>query len=313
MTIKQTIAVSSSAALMLLALAGCGGSGKPAATAIEVDPEYRSNENFWRIQRQESITSPDGWASLIGLHWLTLPSHYIGSSSRSGIRLLLGPPSMGLVQQNGDRVFFTPERGLALTLNGEPLKGRVELLDDRSDTPSVIGFDDGKGLMTLIRREDRRALRVKHADAETRTKFKGLDYWPLDPNWKIKATFTAHPAGTTLPITTIIGTTRDTPNPGALEFQRDGRTFRVEAIDDAGPTLLVMMADLTSGHETYGPGRYIDVPRPDAKGNVLIDFNRAYNPPCAFTAYGTCSLPPKENRIDLKITAGEKRYGGPPH
>lgn len=295
---------------LLMVLAACGDksstSDKPALSADEA--QYLSDENLWRIQRQEKLTQPDGWTSLIGLHWLTLPSHYVGSSARSGIRLAAGPDSLGMFTRDGQRVFFTPERGVPLTLDGEPLKGRVELKDDSEGAPSVVGFDEGKGKLTVIQRGGNRGLRVKHADALARTQFQPIEYWPPDRDWRVEATFVPHPAGKTLPIATIIGTTDDTPNPGALEFQREGKTYRIEALDQGESTLSLIIADRTSGHESYGAGRYLDVPRPDAQGKVVIDFNRAYNPPCAFTPFATCPLPPNENRLDLAITAGEKRY-----
>jgi uncharacterized protein len=301
------------AMLSLLSAMVVGCSDKmPAGEAplSAAEAQYLSEESLWRIQRQENLTKPDGWSSLIGLHWLTLSSHYVGSSARSGIRIAIGPESLGMFQRNGGKVFFTPERGLALTLDDQPFKGRVELKDDSDGgMPTVLGFDEGKGKLTVIERGGNRALRVKHADAPTRTQFKGLDYWPANRDWRIEATFVPHPAGTTLPIATIIGTTENTPNPGALEFEREGKAYRIEALDQGESTLSLIIADRTSGHESYGAGRYLDVPRPDAKGKVMIDFNRAYNPPCAFTPFATCPLPPNQNRLDLAITAGEKRYG----
>lgn len=304
-------AMALSLALSLVLLAACGEKASTSGEALlsASEEQYLSEENLWRIQRQEKLTAPDGWTSLIGLHWLTLKSHYVGSGARSGIRIALGPDSLGMFQRDGQRVFFTPERGVPLTLDGEPLKGRVELKDDSKGAPSVVGFDEGKGKLTVIERGGNRGLRVKHADAPTRTQFQAIEYWPLNREWRVEAKFIPHPAGKTLPIATIIGTTENTPNPGVLEFQHEDKTYRIEALDQGEDTLSLIIADRTSGHETYGAGRYIDVPRPDAQGKVVIDFNRAYNPPCAFTPFATCPLPPNENRLDLAINAGEKRYG----
>src|SRR5690606_31298825 len=126
--------------------------------------------------------------------------------------------------------------------------------------------------------------------------------------WKIDARFVSHPAGKTIEIQNIIGSLEAMPNPGAVEFERDGASYRLEALDDGSGGLFLVMADRTSGHDSYGAGRYLYAPKPGADGKVALDFNRAYNPPCAFTAYATCPLPPPENRLDLAVTAGEKKY-----
>jgi uncharacterized protein len=298
-----------------LLLAACNDAPKPAATGDNVKPDatFLADENAWRQQRDERLRRPDGWTSLVGLHWIEIKAHYIGSAAGNGIQLAKGPPKMGLLQQEGDRLFFTPEKGVALTLDGEPLKARVELHDDMSETPSVIGFDEGKGVMTVIARGGRHALRVKHADAETRVAFKGLDYWPADASWKVAGKLVPNPPGKTLPIVDIIGVTNETPNPGAVEFQRDGKTWRIEAIDEGDGSLFLVFADRTNGHGSYGAGRFLDAGKPDANGNVVVDFNQAYNPPCAFTPFATCPLPPPENRLDLAVTAGEKQYAGSGH
>ena len=180
---------------------------------------------------------------------------------------------------------------------------------DADTAPSEIGFDDGKGRATVIKRGDRYALRVRHAEAPTRTGFSGLDYWPADPDWRVDATFVANPPGQTIEVANIIGTTDQVPNPGAIEFERDGKVHRIEALDEGGDELFLVFADRTNGHGSYGAGRFLYVPKPDATGHLPVDFNRAYNPPCAFTAFATCPLPPPENRLDLAITAGEKAYG----
>lgn len=302
---------------MLLALAACSGdaddSAKDKAGAIP-DPNFLADNAVWRNERKQDLLKPDGWTSLVGLHWLELKAHYVGSSAGSGIRLAVGPPKLGMVEQRDGRIYLTPESGVALTLDGEPLtgKGRVELKTDHDQAPSLIGFDEGKGLLSVIKRGQRFGLRIKHADAPTRLHFAGLDYWPADPGWKIVGKFVSHPPGKTMPIVDIIGTSTDAPNPGAVEFVREGKTYRIEAMGEPGNELFLVFADRTSGHGSYPAGRFIDTPGPDAQGKVVLDFNRAYSPPCAFTTFATCPLPPAENRLDLAVTAGEKTYATRP-
>lgn len=298
---------------VVLAIAGCRGHDAPPPAAPATDSNFAADENFWRMTREESLRKPDGWTSLIGLHWIALKAHYIGSGAGNGIRLTQGPAKMGLLQQQDGQLYFTPEAGVLLTLDGRPLQGRVALHDDQSAVPSTIGFDGGKGLLTLILRNGRHALRVKHADAPTRTRFAGLRYWPADAAWKIDGRFVANAPGKTMPVVDIIGTTRQVPNPGAVEFRRAGRTWRIQALDEGDGKLFLVFADRTNGHGSYGAGRFLDAGKPDRQGKVALDFNRAYNPPCAFTAFATCPLPPPENRLDLAITAGEKQYASAVH
>ena len=294
-------------------LAGCDAEApRPArvADAQLSDVAFLADDAVWREERRQDLLRADGWTSLVGLHWLELKAHYLGSGTgiANGMRLAVGPPKMGMVEQVGGQVFFTPEDGVALTLDGKPLTGRAQLASDHDETPSVVGFDEGKGSLSVIRRGDRFGLRIKHADAPSRLQFKGLEYWPPQPGWKITGKFIAHPPGKTLPIVDIIGTATDAPNPGVVEFVRNGKTYRIEAMGEPEGGLFLVIADRSSGHGSYPAGRFMDTPGPDAQGNVVLDFNRAYNPPCAFTTFATCPLPPPENRLDLAITAGEKTY-----
>ncbi len=296
--------------VVLVLLAGCRGEDRheDAQRETAFDAAFLLHNDAWREQRQAELLAPDGWTSLVGLHWLEWKAHYIGSGSTSGIRLAVGPPRLGMVTRDGARVWFTPEPGVALSQGGAPLTGRIAFHSDREAEPTVINFDEGKGALSLIRRGDRFALRVKHADAPSRVEFAGLQYWPTDPSWRITARFVPHAADKTLPIVDIVGLSSEQPNAGAIEFERDGKTWRLEAIGEPGRPLLVIFADRTSGHGSYPAGRYIDVDQPDGNSAVVLDFNRAYNPPCAYTPFATCPLPPPENRLDLRIDAGEKAY-----
>ncbi|HST43684.1 MAG TPA: DUF1684 domain-containing protein [Luteimonas sp.] len=301
--------------LAIAGMAGAAGCDRDGATTedtpVAADPAFAAAQSAWRQHRRDALLAVDGWTSLAGLHWLELDAHYLGSSPGSGIRLAFGPPRLGLLQREGGRVFLTPERGVALTLDGTPMTGRAELHADRDASPSTVGFDAGRGSLGLIERGGRVALRVRHADAEARKGFGHLDYWPPDAAWRVEGRFQLHPAGRTIAIANIIGTLEQVPNPGVVVFEREGRAFRLEALDGGDGSLFLILADRTSGHDSYGAGRYLDVGAADADGTVVLDFNHAYNPPCAFTPFATCPLPPPENRLDLAITAGEKRYRAP--
>ncbi|MFC5568599.1 DUF1684 domain-containing protein [Lysobacter yangpyeongensis] len=297
--------------LLVLALAATACEDKEAIRqAAEAKVQaFNATQAPWRAERRAKLLQPDGWTSLVGLHWLDKGEHYLGSDADNGIRLAVGPAHVGMISRDGDRIRFVPEKDAVLTLDGQPLQGPVTLLSDADDNgPSTIGFDEGKGLITVIKRADRYALRVKHADAPTRTGFTGIEYWPGGEEWIVKARFVPNAPGKTLPIANIVGTTEDVPNPGAIEFRRGDKAYRIEALDEGDGGLSLIFADRTSGHGSYPAGRFLDAPKPDAAGNVTIDFNKSYNPPCAFTPFATCPLPPPENRLDLEIVAGEKAY-----
>lgn len=311
--------VAPAATVLLLVAALLGGCGSEAPSGAVDGPAadnppsaaLAASEAEWRAERRARLLAEDGWTSLVGLHWLELRAHYVGSSPTSGIRLALGPPKLGLVQQDGGRVYFTPERGVAVSSADAPVTGRIELRDDQDPEPGELLFDDGRGRLALIRRGDRRALRVKHADAPARANFGDIPYWPIDPGWLLDGRFIAHPAGRTIEIGNIVGGIDPMPNPGAIEFTRDGVDYRLEALAGEDGGLFLILADRTTGHDSYGAGRYLDTPAPDAQGRVTLNFNRAYNPPCAFTDFATCPLPPAENRLDLAVTAGEQAYARP--
>ena len=301
-------------ALAVLAPAGCSvqGTGQAAeaeAARAAADAAFAAEQEAWREARHESLLAPDGWTGVVGLHWIELDAHYLGS--QSGMRLAKGPPRLGLLQRSDGRLFFTPERGVEVSVGGEPVRRRIELHDDRSGAPTLVDFDDGQGQLSIIRRGGRQAVRVRHLEADTRTHFTGIEYWPVDAGWRIEGRFLAHPPGRTMEIPLIVGGSEAIANPGVVEFERDGLVQRLEALDDGSGGLLLILADRTSGQGSYGAGRYLDAAAPDAQGRVVLDFNRAYNPPCAFTNHATCPLPPPGNRLDLAITAGEKAHAPP--
>ena len=300
----------------VLALSACaqtpsGPTPEELAARAQAEAKAFAREQYlWRAKRIIDLNRPDGWTSLVGLHWLDPGTHRVGSDADNGIRLAMGPQHLGIFSVRDQQVSFTPD--VEVNIDGKPQRGAATLrIDKDPEGPSMIGFDDGKGVASVIERGGRLALRVKHADAESRLKFAGLQYWLGGRDWQVPANFIAHPAGKTLPIANIIGTTDNIPNPGAVEFARGGKTYRLEALDQGEGTLFLVFADRTSGHGSYGAGRFLDAPMPDKQGRLVLDFNQAYNPPCAFTPFATCPLPPPENRLDMPVEAGEKTYVKP--
>ena len=281
-----------------------------AAEANREAVKFAQEQYLWRAKRMIDLNRPDGWLSLVGLHWLDPGPHRVGSGADNGIRTSMGPEHLGVFTVRGKQVGFVPDT--VVTVDGKPQIGAVTLrVDSDPQGASQLVFDGGKGLATVIERGGRLALRVKHADADSRQDFAGIDYWVGGRGWQIPAKFIAHPAGKTLPIANIIGSTDHIPNPGVVEFEVGGKPYRLEALDQGEGTLFLVFADRTSGHGSYGAGRFLDAPMPDAQGRLVLDFNQSYNPPCAFTPFATCPLPPPENRLDLAVEAGEKAYVKP--
>ena len=308
---------------LLVAILGaaCSPADAVVAAASAAAPEtgsFQRGHAEWVQQRAAELGKPDGWVSLIGLHWIEPGNQRVGAGKDNAIRLAIGPDRLGQLDQRADGLYFTPAEGARITADGKPLKGEVRLVPEGKGEGTKLGYDQGKGQITAIKRGQRLALRVRHADAPARLGFTGLDFFPADEAWRLKATFVAHPAGKTLPIASVIGEINPTPNPGYVVFEKDGRKWRLEALGDPAKGLSLMFQDQTTGRQTYGVGRYLHTDAVAADGTVTLDFNRAYNPPCAYTDYATCPLPPPENRlaqkgandqpVRLAVLAGEKKY-----
>lgn len=261
----------------------------------------------WRAQRLERLRAPQGWLTLVGLHWIEPGRHTLGRAPDNAIVLATGPERLGLVEFAEGKVRLEPHPEAALSVDGVPRADAIELAADSTGTPTVVAFDGGEATLQLIERGGQFGLRVRDARAATRRDFAGLDNYPIDASWRFEARFEPHPEGRTIPIANVIGQLEPMKNPGAVVFEREGRSHRLEAVDEGDGQLFLIFADRSNRDETYGAGRFLYAAAPVA-GRTVVDFNKAYNPPCAFNAYSTCPLPPPENRLDLLVRAGEKRY-----
>ncbi|HUR83246.1 MAG TPA: DUF1684 domain-containing protein [Thermoanaerobaculia bacterium] len=281
------------AALALVIVTACG------TPEPKVDPVHQQEIQAWQKDRDTRLRKEDSWLTLIGLHWLKDGENEV----------TLSKPNVPHVRvlRNGATTTLHPDP--AMTIGGKPVTADVPLLADAdANGPTIVQM--GPVRFNVIKRGERYALRVKDAEAETRTQFQGLQYYPIDPKWRVTARFEAYHPPKMIPITDVTGATSDSLSPGALLFELDGKEFRLDPIlEEGSDEYFIIFRDLTSSDTTYQAGRYLYAPM--AKdGKTTIDFNKAYNPPCAFTHFATCPLPPMQNRMPIRVEAGEKRYAG---
>ena len=303
----------------IVALALLSGSAAVQAETLAVpDPAaYQQQILRWRAERLQRLQAPDGWLSLIGLEWLRQGANRIGTAVDNDIVLQAGPEHLGTLTLAKDgTLHMVVAPGSGATIDGKTVAA-ASLLDDMhvpaGATPTTVRF--GHASFHVIDRDGRKALRVKDSDAATRRDFAGLDYFPIDPAWRIVADWVPFAPPHELQIGSAIGTVDTVKVPGKAVFERDGHTYELLPYqEEPGGELFFVIADRTSGKQTYGAARFFYAPLPQGglqhPGKVVLDFNRAYNPPCAFTAFATCPLPPPENRLDLAVTAGELKYRG---
>lgn len=281
---------------------------------------YVSQIEQSRDTRVEALTAPDGWLSLVGLEWLKAGANRIGSAPDNDIVLASAPAHLGTLTLAADgSLHMVLAPGSAALVDGKAVH-QARLTDDMHVTgagsPTTVSF--GTANFYVIDRDGRKALRVKDSDAATRKHFRGIDYFPIDPSWHIVADWVPfHPAHT-LEMGTEIGTIDKVAVPGKAVFHREGHRYELLPYQqEPGGKLFFVIADRTSGKQTYGAARFLYAALPTnglaRSGKVVLDFNEAYNPPCAFTPFATCPLAPPENRLDLSVTAGEKKYQSAEH
>jgi uncharacterized protein (DUF1684 family) len=275
---------------------------------------HKSEIEKWQSDRLASLTKDDGWLTLIGLFWLNEGENKFGSFRENPIPLprYKAPPIAGSFWLENGRVRIETRPGVEITADSNPVT-TLDLKTDIDDGgPTILKL--GSLIINVVKRGDRVGVRVKDSESVARSEFKGLEYYPIDPKWRLEARFEPYQPAKKIPITNVLGMTDDETSPGAIAFDVGGRIYRIDPILEKGEKdLFVMIADGTTGKESYGAGRYLYVTPPDASGKVVIDFNKAYNPPCAFTAFATCPLPPRQNRLPFRIEAGEKKYAGMEH
>jgi uncharacterized protein (DUF1684 family) len=261
----------------------------------------------WQEARETRLKADNGWLTVAGLFWLEEGEQNFGSDPESATVLPESAPFRAgsfIMSEGKVRVRVVP--GVSVTCKGQPVDEML-LTSDAEGEPDVLVLGDLR--LFLIKRSKGHAIRMRHLNAPARRDFTGLDHFPVDPGWRIEARFVAYDSPKRIPIANVVGSVDTALASGYLEFERDRQLFRLDPIGDSpeSETLFIIFKDQTSGRETYPPGRFLVASRLQ-DGRAVIDFNRAYNPPCAFTDHATCPLPPPGNQLPIRVTAGEKLY-----
>lgn len=269
--------------------------------------EWKTDVTDWREARVKSLERPHGWLSLIGMEWFKRGTNSIGSAETNDIVLPHGPKHVGdFILGTENKIQFKPNSSVLadIKVNDEEIADDIDVKMDTSGEPSVFLVDS---FQFYVIERGKPALRIKDSKAETLKNFKGIEYFPLDEKYNTKAEFVAYEPHKDVEIINVLGLLSKDKSPGYLKFNIDGEEYRLDTLD-AGDDYYLIFADRTSGRTTYGPGRFLYAPKADESGKTTINFHKSYNPPCAFTDYSTCPLPPPQNRIRVFVNAGEKKY-----
>lgn len=272
---------------------GCGAAADPDA---ELDR--------WKQNRADRLA--EAWVSLAGLYWIDGDQLTIGSGPESDVRFPEDAPlQVGTVARSGEGAIFTAADDVEAVVDGSATR-QVELATDRAGDPTEVII--GPWRWYLIERQGRLALRLHDQRAGDAFSLADLSYYPTSADWRLEGRFTSYPADKTIPVPTVLGTIEEMRAPGYVEFNVNGHDLRLDVLEGGADTYFVMFADSTNRVDTYEAGRYLYIDHEDSDGLVSLDFNKSYNPPCAFTPYATCPFPPEQNYLPLSVTSGEKRY-----
>ncbi len=284
--------------LVCLFLISCFASNAQQQTAYEMEMEK------WHQSRLDFLLSPNGWVNLEGLFWLKPGVNQFGSAKNNDLVYdhPLFPKKVGYFEWSNGLVNWVSNKGVKTLVNDSLFQSGV-VYEEGANVPLM---SLGTFRWNIIKREDKMGVRFRDLASKALTNFKPILHYPIHPKWRIEARLEKSNSNA-LMITNILGQTIAENTPGKLVFTIEGVTYRLDAMEE-GEELFIIFGDATSGKETYAAGRFVYANKPDASGVTVLDFNKSFNPPCAFSVYATCPLPPKQNFLPIAITAGEKDY-----
>jgi uncharacterized protein len=277
--------------------------------SVNAQSEYTNGIEKWRAEYETQLKSENGWLTVAGLFWLKEGANTVGAGAGFDIELTenFKPGKFGAIDFQNGRAVLKVEPSVEALTEGQQV-GEIELVPDAPEgKPTVI--QTGSQTFYLIKREDRFGIRLKDKNSKERVNFAGLKWFPVNEKYKVKAKFEAFDAPKEILIPNVLGGNFKMKSPGILRFKLNGKKYTLEPVLEAGSPdeLFIIFRDLTYKTETYGAGRFLYAKRAK-NGTVILDFNKSENPPCAFTEFATCPLPPPQNRLEAEIKAGEKRY-----
>lgn len=281
---------------------------------IDVDiSAYKNEIEQWQIKRAEGLQKENGWLTLCGLFWLKAGENKFGTDSSNTIIFPPGksPAYAGSIFLTNDELRLKCAKKVIVLCNDSAVS-EMKIQSDEIGKASPTIMKLGSLSFHIIKRGEKLGVRVRDKENPSRVNFKGLDYFSIAPNWRFEAKFEPYNPPKIIPIVNVLNQVNDDTCPGAIVFKKDENTYRLDALKD-GKELFIIFHDETAGKETYGMGRFMAAPLPNSNNIVIVDFNKAYNPPCAFTEFATCPLPPKQNYLPIRIEAGEKKYSGYKH
>jgi hypothetical protein len=271
------------------------------------ETSYAESIEKWHQARIASLKAEDGWLNLAGLFWLKTGENSFGSSPDNDLVFPEGKiaPQAGKLLLHTGEVLAVINPNVAVLHENQPIQ-KLEIFSKQEDKPATL--TSGPLKWFVIKRGERLAVRLRDLESPVLKEFQGIERFPVDTKWKVEARFEPGQPGKMIAITDVTGSTSHQPLAGTLVFEWEGKTHRLDATA-GGDKLFIVFADATNGETTYGSGRFLYADKPGVDGRTILDFNKAINPPCAFTQFATCPLPPKQNTLNIAIESGEKSYG----
>ncbi len=278
----------------------------PAGKDGVAEGSYEASILAFQREREAKLRADTGWLTIAGLFFLTKPETTFGADPANDIVLPDGaPPRAGAFELSGRTVRVKAAPGVAFTLGDKKVTDKV-LASDAEGPPDRLGLGDLQLWVHVS--GDRPSIRLRDQNSRLRREFTGTVWFPIDPAYRVDAEFTPYGKPKSIQVPNILGDIDQMTAPGEVSFTLQGRRVTMQPIVESGdPAFWFIFRDLTSGHETYPAARFIYMP-PPVDGKMVVDFNRAENPPCAYNPYSTCPLPPEKNRLPVRIEAGEKDY-----